>query len=206
MKNGLFCFILLIFCCLTSCKPENDNTLTDEITSNVILPDHFGQENKPFGLPDPSMNDTSKYYFFIENTAGSIDYQRYDFTERTWRPVSALMQEVFIGGPLHSGRIIHQQELWKDSFTYFLLGKTLPRGMSMSVQPLAKIEVNNDPAQTLFLLIPEEEIFRLSSCDQFDDWFTHCNQQRFFVQYWIEQQYGDRYLQRIQWKPFEMEN
>ena len=203
MKNGFNLLFLLYLLGLTSCNSNHDTSLTDAvtITDELALKDSSAAE-RPFSLPNPKVSDSSKFYFFIENEAGVVDYQRYDFIQKTWRPHPSLFQLSFIGGPLQTGRIIYQQALWRDSSRYLLLGKELKRGMVLEVMPLAEIAVNNDPTQSIFIMVPVESAHRLSDCNHFDDWFTHCNQHRFFVQFWIEHQFAPRYIHRIQWKPF----
>lgn len=207
MKNGFYPISLILLLCLTSCKSDTDTSLTGAltVTDEMSMKDSIAK-NKPFSLPSPKVTDSSGYFFFVENVAGTLDYQRYDFLEHVWQPVSSLFQQTFLGGPLHSGRIIHQQALWRDSSQYLLLGKDIERGMVVKIQPLAEIRINNDPAQSIYLVIPEKQEHRLSGCNNFDDWFTYCNQQRFYVQYWIEHQFESRFIKRIQWKRFAIEN
>jgi len=203
MKNGFQLLFLFCLSGLTSCNCNHDTSLTDaiSITDELAMKDSTAAE-RSFSLPNPKVADSSKYYFFIENEAGVMDYQRYDFYQKTWKSIPSLFQKPFIGGPLYTGRIIYQQALWRDSNRYLLLGKNLSQGMVPEVMPLAEIAINNDPSQSVFIMIPKESAFRLSDCNHFDEWFTNCNQQRYFVQYWIEQQFTPRYIHRIQWKPF----
>lgn len=205
MKNGFYVLILFHLLALTSCESDHDSSLTDvrSITDEIALKDSAPEE-LPFSLFHPDLEDSSKYFFFVENEAGRFDYQRYDFNHNTWRPLSSLFQRSFMGGPLHTGRIIHQHTLWRDSVRYLLYGKDVKRGMALEVVPLAELKINNDPEQSVYIFVPEEREYRLSDCNHFDDWFTYCNQQRFFVQYWIEQQFRSRYIRRIQWKPFSI--
>ena len=207
MKNGFNLLFLLYLLGLTSCNSNHDTSLTDAvtITEELALMDSIAAE-RSFSLPNPLVADSSKYYFFIENEAGVVDYQRYDFIQKIWSPITSLFQKSFIGGPLHTGRIIYQQALWRDSNRYLLLCKDLNQAMVLEVIPLAEIAINNDLSQSIFIMVPKESAYRLSDCNHFDEWFTYCNQQRFFVQYWIEQQFAPRYIHRIQWKPFIIKN
>lgn len=207
MKNEFYLLILFLSLCLTSCKRDHDTSLTGVLSvTDEMSMEGSTEQSRSFSLPSPKVADSSNYYFFVENKAGTIDFQRYDFSRHVWQPVTSLFQQSFLGGPLHTGRIIHQQALWRDSFQYLLLGKEIERGMVVKIQPLAEIRINNDPAQSVYLVVPEDSEYRLSGCNNFDDWFTYCNQQRFYVQYWIEHQFKPRFIKRIQWKPYTIDN
>lgn len=207
MKNGFITLIFILLLCLTSCKRDHDTFLTQAmpITEEMALKDSTIAE-KPFSLPYPILNDSSKYYFFVENEAGVVDYSRYDFDKLKWQSVSALFHHSFIGGPLGTGRIIYQQNLWRDTAMCMLYGHNVERNMILEVEPLAEIAINDDPSKSVYIWVPTDSELRLSDCNHIDEWFTFCNQQRFFVQYWIEQQFEPRYIKRIQWKPFSVED
>lgn len=203
MKNDFYFLILFPLLCLTSCEhsPDQSTTADTAIPENERIGDTSlsGKDRAILNLP---IDDSSKFHFFVENPAGIIDYQRFDFDQSQWKSVDYPIQQSFIGGPLHTGRLIHQKELWRDSAWFLLYGKQLERGMVLEVNPLALLEINDDPGQSVYIVIPAAEEFQQPSCNTFDEWFTVCNDHRFFIQYWIEHQFSPRYVRRIQWKPY----
>lgn len=202
MKNEFWILILLPFLCLTSCehKPDRatstDSEIYDKAGGDTSL------SGKDRAILDLSISDSSKFHFFVENPAGTTQYQRFNFHQNQWQAVDFPIQKKFIGGPLHTGRIIHQNDLWQDSSWFFLYSQQVEREMVLEVKPLALIEINDNPLQSVYILMPVEEELQPENCTRFDDWFTTCNDQRFFIQYWIEHQFAPRYIRRIQWKPF----
>ncbi len=198
MKNEFSIPILWLFLCLTSCITDADSSLTgDSGTVPGATVDWI--DSVLSALPAP---DSSKFYFFVENPAGTTAFQHFDFRSGQWDSSRYLIERPFTGGPLSAGRMIHHHKIWRDSTHFFLYGKQLERGMVLEVNPLAFIEINNDPLKSTYIVIPSNPEFRLASCETFDEWFTVCNDHRFFVQYWLEHQFAPRSIHRIQWKPF----
>lgn len=205
MKNGFYPLSLIILLCLTSCNTDPDSSLTDAVSvTEEMAMKNTVRKTEIFSLPNPKTADSSSHYFFVENVAGTVEYQQFDFSGQTWQSVESLFQKNFLGGPLHTGRVIYQQALWRDSTRYMLLAKDIEQGMVIQVQPLAEIRINDEPSQSVYLFVPKNNAYRLSGCNNFDDWFTYCSQQRFYVQYWIEHQFKPRFIKRIQWRPFSI--
>ena len=202
MKNEFYFLILFLLVCLTCCGPDSPTNTDSTTPENGRMGDTslVGKDRAIMNLP---IADSSKFHFFVENPAGVVDYQAFDFDQGHWASVDYLVQQSFIGGPLHTGRLIHQNKLWRDSAWFFLYGQQMERGMVLEVKPMALVEINDDPRRSVYIVIPSAKEFRQPTCNNFDEWFTVCNDHRFYVQYWIEHQFSPRYIQRIQWKPFE---
>ena len=76
--------------------------------------------------------------------------------------------------------------------------------MVLEVKALALLEINDDPSRSVYIMVPQDPAYQMPECNTFDEWFTNCNDQRFFVQYWMEHQFTPRYVRRLQWKPFSL--
>lgn len=198
MKNDFLIFILSLFLCLTSCEHHQGESKSAPAQpgGDTLLSD------KDQAIMQLAIKDSSKFHFFVENPAGTLDYQRFNFDKNHWQNVEYTIHQPFISGPLHTGRIIYQKDLWQDSSWFFLYSKQLDRGMVLEVRPFALIEINDNPLKSVYIVVPVREDLHPPGCPSFDDWFTTCNDQRYFIQYWIERQFEPRFIRRLQWKPF----
>lgn len=205
MKNENYILILFSILGLTSCLNGSDNSLTTDSTDSLeIASGDTSKSGKDRAISNLNIEDSSKYYFFVENPSGTIDYQRYNFHQSQWQTIHSPIQQPFMAGPLSTGRIIYQKDLWRDSSWCFLYGKQPTRGMVLEVKALALLEINDDPSRSVYIMVPQDPAYQMPECNTFDEWFTNCNDQRFFVQYWMEHQFTPRYVRRLQWKPFSL--
>ncbi|GAA5221190.1 hypothetical protein [Membranihabitans marinus] len=193
MLNDYNFIIILILGLLTSCKHSVNPVESGDKTSKL-------DELPPtIYLEDSVFSDSMQLMFLVENPAGSYRYRKYDFQTSAWYAVDKLMERKFLPGPLHSGKVVYRREEKNIVGNYFLMSKDKRPGDVVAVMPLAQLQINNKESIVIFK--PVDESDQLDHCMDFDEWFTICDEYRYFIQYWLERQYNIRSIERIQWLP-----
>lgn len=192
MLNANKLLFILIIGQLTSCK---HNTVSNK---DVQQPSDPMMELSPLSLEDSIFNDSMQLWFVVENPAGRSDRLSYDFSVERWDTLNS-SESPFLPGPLHEGLLVFKRKHWQPQFRYYLMAKEQFRGEVIAVLPLARFQING--TDQIIILKPAESDEQWPVCNDFDEWFTICDDYRFYIQYWIERQFESRYIQQAQWFP-----